>query len=109
MSEFGKRLRRARQNKGMLQEDLAQAMGLTQASISQFEKGQRTPTPANIRKLAQILGVKEEDLAGKDKGNFERALLMRNMRDLSPGSLSRINEYVELIKESERARRRRKR
>ena len=106
MPEFGQRLRKARVDKGMSQEELARAMGLTQASISQFEKGQRTPTPANIRKFAEILGVQEEALAGESRGQFEKTLLMRNIRDLSPESLSKINEYVDLVKQSEQGRRR---
>ncbi|PIR83899.1 hypothetical protein COU18_01950 [Candidatus Kaiserbacteria bacterium CG10_big_fil_rev_8_21_14_0_10_51_14] len=106
MPEFGERLRKARVEKGMNQEELASAMGLTQASISQFEKGLRMPTPTNIRKFAQILGVREEELAGEDRGEFEKALLMRNIRDLSPDSLSKINEYAAMIKRDEKGRRR---
>lgn len=106
MSEFGKRLRKARIDKGINQEELAGAIGLTQASISQFEKGLRMPTPANIRKFAQILGVSEEDLAGQNQGEFEKTLLMRNIQDLSPDSLNKINEYTAMIKRDEQARRR---
>ena len=106
MSEFGKRLRKARIDKGINQEELAGAIGLTQASISQFEKGLRMPTPANIRKFAQILGVSEEDLAGQNQGEFEKMLLMRNIQDLSPDSLNKINEYTAMIKRDEQARRR---
>ncbi len=106
MPEFGERLRKARIGKGMNQQDLADAIEMTQASISQFEKGLRMPTPANVRKFAQILGVQEEDLAGQSQGEFEKTLLMRNIRDLSPDSLSKINEYAEMIKRDEQSRRR---
>ena len=106
MTEFGERLRKARVDKGMSQGDLADAIGLTQASISQFEKGLRMPTPANIRKFAQILDIREEDLASQNQGEFEKTLLMRNIRDLSPSSLNKINEYVALIKRDEQSRRR---
>ncbi len=106
MSEFGERLRTARIDKGMNQEELADAIGLTQASISQFEKGLRMPTPANIRKFAQILDIREEDLAGQNQGEFEKTLLMRNIRDLSPDSLNKINDYVEIVKQAEQFKRR---
>ena len=106
MSEFGERLRKARIDKGMNQEELADAIGLTQASISQFEKGLRMPTPANIRKFAQILDIREEDLAGQNQGEFEKTLLMRNIRDLSPDSLNKINDYVEIVKQAEQFKRR---
>ena len=106
MSEFGERLRKARIDRGMNQEQLARAIGLTQASISQFEKGLRMPTPANIRKFAQILDLREEDLTGQSQGKFEKTLLMRNIRDLSPDSLDKINEYAEMIKRDEQIKRR---
>ena len=106
MTEFGERLRKARVDKGMNQGELADAIGLTQASVSQFEKGLRMPTPASIRKFAQILEVREEDLAGQNQGEFEKTLLMRNIRDLSPSSLNKINEYAEMIKRDEQAKRR---
>ena len=106
MSEFGERLRKARIDKGMNQEELADAIGLTQASISQCEKGLRMPTPANIRKFAQILDIREEDLAGQNQGEFEKTLLMRNIRDLSPDSLNKINDYVETVKQAEQFKRR---
>ena len=104
MSEFGERLRQARIDRGMNQEELAGVMGLTQASISQFEKGLRMPTPANIRKFAQILNIHEEDLAGQNQGEFEKTLLMRNIRGLSPDSINKINEYAAMIKRDEQTR-----
>ncbi len=102
MSEFGERLRQARINKGMSQVELADAVGMTQASISQFEKGLRMPTPNNIRKFAHFLGMSVKDLAGQDQGQFEKTLLMRNIRNLTPESLNKINEYIALIKQAER-------
>lgn len=102
MSEFGERLRQSRINKGMSQVELAYAVGMTQASISQFEKGSRMPTPNNIRKFAHVLGISEENLAGQNQGQFEKTLLMRNIKNLTPESLNKINEYVSLIKRAER-------
>lgn len=106
MSEFGKRLRKARIDKGISQEELARAIGMTQASISQFEKGLRMPTPANVHRLARILDVYDVDLLGDNQGGFEKTLLMRNIRGLSPYSISKINEYAAMIKRDEQAKRR---
>lgn len=103
MAEFGNRLREARLRKDLSQNELADAMGLTQASISQFEKGQRLPTPANITKLSAILDVPRDFLAGEDKGEFEKALLMRNIKQLTPESIKKINEFAEFIKSQERS------
>lgn len=102
MAIFGDRLKEARIQKGWNQEELAEAMKLTQASISQFEKGQRLPTPKNIDKFAEVLEVSRDFLAGENKGEFEKAMLMRNLSNLSPESLKKINEFVDLIKKSEK-------
>lgn len=100
MAEFGDRLRDIRQQKNFNQEQLAEAMNLTQAAISQFEKGQRMPTPANIMKFAEVLGVSKDDLVGNEEGDFERVKLMRNIQSLSPESVRKINDIVEMIKDS---------
>jgi len=102
MSEFGERLREARIKRSMNQKELAERINLKQASISQFEKGQRMPTPANIDLLAQILEVPREQLAGEDRGEFEKTMLMRNIKGLTPESVKKINDYVELIKIAEK-------
>lgn len=101
MSKFGDRLKTARLNKGMSQKELADAMEMKQASISQFESGQRLPTPANIKKLATILDVPANDLAGESEGKFEESMLMRNIKGLSPATLKKINDIVEVYKKSE--------
>lgn len=103
MAEFGTRLKNARESKDINQQELAELMGLTQASISQFEKGQRIPTPKNISKFAEVLGVSREYLAGDNEAKFEHELLMRNLKNLSPESLQKINDYVQYIKDRQKA------
>lgn len=106
MSEFGERLRQARLNKGMSQQELSEAVGMTQASISQFEKGLRMPTPANLGKFAEILDLQDEDLVGETQGEFEKKMLMRNIRNLSTDSLNKINEYAAMIRRDEQVKKR---
>ena len=101
MSEFGDRLREARLTRRMSQTELANEMGMQQASISQFESGQRIPTQANIKKLASILKISIEDLAGEDDGKFEEKMLMRNIKGLSPETLRTINDIVDAYRKKE--------
>ena len=98
MAIFGDRLREARLLRGMNQEQLAEVMNLTQASISQFEKGQRLPTPKNIDKFSEVLEVSREFLAGENEGEFEKEILMRNLKNLSPESIRIVNEVLESLK-----------
>lgn len=101
MAEFGDRLKAAREQRGMNQKELADKMELTQASISQFEKGLRLPTPANIKKIAKILGVTVDDLAGGNHAQFETAMLMRQVKGLSPQAVQKINEFAEMVRRDE--------
>ena len=105
MSEFGERLRQAREAMGWSQGELGEEVGLTQASISQLEKGRRAPTPALVTKLAKALEVERKYFAGDfaseaDEGKFERAILMRNLEALSPEQVRKINDIVEEIRKS---------
>jgi transcriptional regulator with XRE-family HTH domain len=49
----------------MSQEDLARASGIDRATISQFERGLRSPRVATLEKLARGLGVEAGDLLPK--------------------------------------------
>ena len=102
MSLLGERVRKARISKGMSQRELAGELGLTQAAISQFEKGQRLPTHKNLRKMSYILDLDVTELAGEDQGEFERAILVKNLQGLSPEAISKINEIVETFRKAER-------
>jgi len=55
--QFGKRLKVIRGRKGMTQEQLADAVGLTVESISNIERGIHAPKFDNLEKLSLTLGV----------------------------------------------------
>jgi transcriptional regulator with XRE-family HTH domain len=102
MIDFGHNLQKIRNLKGWKQEDLAEKMGLSQASISQFENGSRQPTPAIIKRLAEKLEVPLEELTGQEGPTIvAHQRLMRNLKGLSPAALEKINAVVEMIRESE--------
>lgn len=62
----GDRLRLARLNAGMNQQELAQMTGVTQSHISSMEKGYRAPSIDVLRKLATTLGVSVHWLCAED-------------------------------------------
>ncbi|MBW8034408.1 MAG: helix-turn-helix transcriptional regulator [Planctomycetes bacterium] len=95
MSIFGIRLRDTRRTKNLTQEKLAEATGLSQAAISQFEKGERVPTPSTTDKLAKFLGVERELLVGHEEVAGQAKILMRNLKELSPESRREITKIVE--------------
>lgn len=59
------RIRELRRARGESQEELAEALGTTQATISRYETGQQWPTVATIERIAAHFSVRpEEMLAG---------------------------------------------
>jgi transcriptional regulator with XRE-family HTH domain len=82
--ERGRRLRKARLDAGLLQEDLAELAGVSRTSISTYERGGRVPQPENAAKLANVLAdLEPEDL----------------MDVLSPSFLDAFNRLVAEVEE----------
>lgn len=59
---FGKRVRELREKRGLSQEKLAQAAGLTTSFVSTVEGGKKTPSLTTVLKLARGLKVDAADL-----------------------------------------------
>lgn len=64
MEELGERLRMLREMKDWTQGDLAEASGVEQSSISNYEAGKRAGVPlAHVMRLADALGTPLQFLA----------------------------------------------
>ncbi len=50
----------ARESRGLTQSDLANSLGMTQATVSKIENGLREPTDSQLKAFAVILGYREE-------------------------------------------------
>ena len=61
-TEFGKRVRQRRQERGLTQEQLAARAGLHWTFVGQVERGRRNITLHNIVKLAAALDVDAGEL-----------------------------------------------
>lgn len=97
---LGENIKKTREGQGMKQKDFANALKLSQAAVSQFESGARQPTPETLNKICMVLEVTREELVGKEnEENFEKAMLMRNLKGLSPESIRTLNEIAKKFKE----------
>lgn len=63
---IGERLRIARINKGLSQQQLGEMMHVSKVSICGYEKGNRVPSNKNFLKLVEILEVTPDYLLGRD-------------------------------------------
>ena len=61
-AEFGKRLYSLMLKKGWNQSEMARRVGIGRDSISQYVRGRSIPSPANLDKLAGILGIEKDVL-----------------------------------------------
>ena len=100
MSSFAENLKKVRIDKGWNQGQLAQAIGVSQTAISQFEKGLRFPTPANINKFAEIL-ESTVTICLVMKIWQMKIKLMRSMHGLSPEGLKKVEEFIKMVKKYE--------
>lgn len=60
--KLGKNIKRIRESKQMSQGDICRAVGLDRAQMSNIEAGKGNPTLATIEKIAQALGVSNDEL-----------------------------------------------
>lgn len=67
MAEFGEQLRKAREEKGMTQQSLAEKVYVTRQTVSRWEGGERYPDLVTVKKLAQVLGVDAGFLLSDDE------------------------------------------
>lgn len=88
--DLGERIRAARVKKGLTQEKLADALGVSKAAVSQWESNATCPRKEYISALAEILGVTINWLQGRDNADLET--LIRQQTHLSGmGLVSRIS------------------
>lgn len=65
---FGINLRRFREERGLTQDDIAETMDTTKASISKYENGHTTTTLQFVYDLAEKYGMKPEDFVKEKEG-----------------------------------------
>ena len=59
-------IKKIRMSRGMLQYELANRMGVKQASVSAWESGKAMPSAENLLKLADILECTVDAILGRD-------------------------------------------
>ena len=86
-AKIGARLKAAREYVGLLQEDVAAAIGIPRASVSALESGKRRVTGLEVRRLARIYRrpvswlLGEEDVELSDADPLYRAAESLSARD----------------------------
>ena len=93
---FAKRLKELREEKGVLQSELAKMLGIATPTYSNWEQGRTLPAITYLPILADYFGVTTDDLLGINKEDAASRLRQR-MRKLSPASRAAIECLIEEI------------
>jgi transcriptional regulator with XRE-family HTH domain len=91
LHEIGARIRSARQEQGLTQDELAQAIGVSRSAVAQWETGRAGQVMANLTRVATALDVGVEHLmVGADKrapaqaATGDELALLRLYRECAP-------------------------
>jgi transcriptional regulator with XRE-family HTH domain len=99
--QLGAFIRRHREAAGLKPAHLAKQMRVTRSMVLYWERGERTPEPESLQKLATALRVDFEDLsalAGYGVGMPGLQLYLRKKHRLTKSDAERVERYIERIK-----------
>lgn len=65
MTDIGQKIQSCRKEKGWTQDELAKKMGISRATVAQYEAGKRKPKYETIVRFADALGTSADDLLGQ--------------------------------------------
>jgi transcriptional regulator with XRE-family HTH domain len=111
------KVKKKREEKGMNQKELANASGITQATISRIESGQvRELKSGALKRLASALGVTVDFLVGKTErltpedivsSDADAKYLLRGYEKLSGADRKLLKDYLRYLEDREKRSRKR--
>lgn len=88
---LGIRLKKAREKKGYSQKYVAEWLGITNSSLSHYERGERDPDTSILNRLADLYGVTMDFLFGRDQMDIKV--------DIDPDRIKSTSDIEILAKE----------
>jgi len=110
LSELGKKIQIAREEKRMTQEQLAEAIGCSQSALSNYEKGKRRIYLSQLEKLSEVLdkpleyfveGFGVNTIETQDVPNAPDNDLLRIMNEvfsLSTEERQQVENFIQFLK-----------
>lgn len=100
---FGERLKMFREQRGLTQEQLAEKIGVAKSTVTGYEKGNRTPDVAKIKKLAAALEVSGDELLDTGYGTAERPTPVSESGPISPERQALLDAVKDMDNETAKA------
>ena len=106
---IGKRIAHLRKKKGLTQEELANAMGVSPQAVSKWENDQTCPDISALPTLSKLLGVTVDELLGceaqvpavrvlpPEERKDPRDMMLRIIVDSAEGDKVRVNLPIALV------------
>ena len=102
--KIGKKIQKAREEKGMTQVDLAKAIGITQAALSNYELGKRRLYLHQIEQIALLLGRQLDFFISDDRSETDPISpgrdsdqLLSRIKRLSDKDFSALTEFLNFL------------
>ena len=98
--EIGKILAEARQSKGLSQADISAQLGVSQRTVSAYEKGERRIHAEQLLKFAAITNISLDLLAGspsKIDGRSKSARILKELEKLPPEDQKVISNMIDSL------------
>ncbi len=89
--DFGLRLKKLRDAKGLSQKELAQKLGVSKGTVYRYENNTQSPSLENAAKLALLLDTSLDYLAG-----LENALTIQ-LPDLNEEERNALMEFIRIF------------
>lgn len=98
-SKFPERLRRLRENTGLLQSEFAERLGVARSSISLYETGDRVPDIRFLEKVIEEFGCSYDYLMGRSEATQNENVDISKETGLSDESLETVIKHAATINE----------
>nr|DAH82594.1 MAG TPA: Helix-turn-helix XRE-family like protein [Bacteriophage sp.] len=97
--KFNENLKKAREQKGLTQKDVAESIGVAKSTYSLYESGGREPNVQTIKKISDTLNVSADELLGLEADTTTIAAHFDG-NEYTEDELNRIKEFAAFVKSS---------
>jgi transcriptional regulator with XRE-family HTH domain len=101
---IGERIKMLRESNDMLQQELADKLGVTRQAISAWEQGRALPRMGTIEQLCEALKCTKDDLIGPDFNehiqamNDKEIILLQDFRDVDKQTKEMVLRILHIAK-----------